>query len=343
MFKSIKIIVLSLLVCFQLNGCNNNIVEPNSTESTESIDSYTLKNIDSLGIYYGWLSSFNSSDNSWDQNNIAADIGQYDLFVIGGGIEETTHDDHSNSVSIITKVHNSYSTMILGYISIGNTSSLSIPVLKANIDKIADNLNADGVFIDEFGFDYWSDNEEMRTRQNTIVSYIKNKGMKVMVNAWDPDDVFISESNNPTVLGDGDYYLVESYVMTSATKQTFDDYRTRMEKITAASETNGVEFYGISTTAEASSEFDQDLYDYLYLSAQVDSLSGVGWGTLNYSASGTDNGVMPYRSVSSDYSEVYYLTSDDITVESDNEIISYSIESGTLSLTYSDYSIDVFL
>ncbi|PKM90416.1 MAG: hypothetical protein CVU87_02275 [Firmicutes bacterium HGW-Firmicutes-12] len=105
-------------------------------------------------------------------------------------------------------------TRIFGYIYLGN-KSISLNILKNEIDSIAE-AKWYGVFIDQFGYDF----NETRTRQNEIVDYVHSKGLSCFVNAWFIDDALgneIDPEHNPTgepsLLGKGDWYLLESFLM----------------------------------------------------------------------------------------------------------------------------------
>lgn len=118
-------------------------------------------------------------------------------------------------------------TKLFGYVNLGpnnpedpleNWRLANLNEVKGYIDNIA-NSDWYGVFIDQFGYDF----QETRQRQNEIVDYAHQKGLKCFVNAWFPDDVMGSDihpDNNPqgepTHLQAGDYYLIESFLMSGS-------------------------------------------------------------------------------------------------------------------------------
>lgn len=102
---------------------------------------------------------------------------------------------------------------IFGYINLGGDELPSVEKLKSEIDRIRDN-GWYGVFMDQFGYDF----KETRRRQNEIVDYAHEQGLKCFVNAWFIDDALGNEVDplhNPngevTHLGSGDWYLLESF------------------------------------------------------------------------------------------------------------------------------------
>lgn len=103
---------------------------------------------------------------------------------------------------------------IFGYVNLGGDPLPPLSKLKTEIDRLAE-AGWYGVFIDQFGYDFG----ETRERQNEVVSYAHEKGLTCFVNCWFVEDAFGQEIvpfSNPqglaTTLGEGDWYLLESYL-----------------------------------------------------------------------------------------------------------------------------------
>ncbi len=160
-------------------------------------------------------------------------------------------------------------------------------------------LDADGIFFDESGFDFklagYTD-PDMRVRQKAVINYTHSVGLKVFINAFDPDDIFTKQSGNPLVLTAGDKYLYESYIFSAGTRETFSAYRTKVDKLRSAIVQTGIEVYAVSTTVAANGAFVQADFDFLTLSAIADGFQGISWGTENFSAT---SAAMPFRTNSS--------------------------------------------
>lgn len=163
-----------------------------------------------LLIYYGFPSALNGIPSL---DGIAQALSEYDVVVLGGGLQEPAHPDHANVVQIISKVHAlSPSTLIFGYIDLGvSTFNYSIPEMQGYTDnwKIT---GADGIFWDDAGYDFLTP----RARQTAMILYARSKGMPSFMNSFNPDDIFGDTAGpyNPTgastVLGQNDLFLLES-------------------------------------------------------------------------------------------------------------------------------------
>lgn len=118
-------------------------------------------------------------------------------------------------------------TRLFGYVNLGPDNPYDpLPLwrqaglgnVKEAIDRIADS-GWYGVFIDQFGYDFG----ETRIRQNVIVDYAHSRNLKCLVNAWSPDDAMGAEINPrynplgvPSHLGQGDFYLIESFLQSDS-------------------------------------------------------------------------------------------------------------------------------
>ena len=233
-----------------------------------------------LAIYYGWPSSLNSAENQWDLDNVAADLAQYDIVVLGAGLEDSSHGDHQNTKDILAKTAVA-NVDFYGYIDTADGQSANETKID-NWDAMGDRLV--GIFCDKFGFDW----NITRQQQNNLVNYIHNKSLKAFVNAWDPDDVF--DGNPAHKLDSNDWYLAESYQIVNGAYQSGTDWRTKSDKMISYHASEGTQMACVTTYD--SSAFDQDKLDYSFLSCILDGFDAWGWGEENFSAS---NAVMPYR------------------------------------------------
>lgn len=242
-----------------------------------------------LAIFYGWPSSLNSATNGWDLDNVSDDLAQYDMVVLGAGLEDSSHGDHSNTVSILAKTAVS-NVDFYGYITISSSQS--------SIETSVDNWKAMGsrivgIFCDEFGYDY----ENGRSKQNDVVQYIHDAGLDAFVNAWDPDDALsnaVESTYNPAgtahKLGSGDWYLAESYQVSNGSWVSESDWTAKSNKMDSYKSSTGVKMATIATAG--SGGFSQSKFDYCYVSTMLYGFDACGWGENNYSAS---DSVMPFR------------------------------------------------
>lgn len=289
------------------------------------------KTLKHFAIYYGYPNSLNSSVNSWNNGLVITDLAHYDSVVFGAGLEEVGHADHANTVAIISGLS---STKSFGYIDIGKTLNKSVATIQASIDKWNLMTGVYGIFLDEFGMDYKATgvtDADYRIRQKTILDYVHSKGLKAIINAWDPDDVFIKQSSNPLTINSGDSYLYESYFLSSATRDTFANYRAKIAKLQAAKLAHtGLEIMAINTTA--SDSFTQGLFDSMSLAAIADGIDGIGWGEANYSATAPMNAIMPLRTIASQTK--LYCFDQAVSVNNVSETLTYRANNVAISIQY---------
>lgn len=314
---SITSVFSLLLTVVIITGCSAKGVDTPSTtpesqptpEAPETPVTVTTRKMKNLGVYYGWLTGIDNVHNTDYSNRVdlaAVEIAKYDRFILGAGLEETSHGDYANTLTIIEKVHEKNSnTGLYGYVCVGTCAggNPNITAIKNSIDKW-DTMGIDGIFFDEAGFDYAqpgdSADSDTRARLASAVSYAHSKGLKGMINAWNPDDIFVKEPSNPIPWQSGDSFLFESYMYAESGNNivlsdagSFSDFRIRINKA-LSNKPAGVELWGVSTTGEAVSSFNSSHWTNLIKMAWADDLTGIGWGTKNYSA--VDNS-MPFRAV----------------------------------------------
>lgn len=173
-----------------------------------------------LLVYYGWLNSFNSATHGWNNENVALEMAQYDIIVLGDGIQQTSHSDWSNTSVIVPRIKAlNPSCEIYGYVTTNQTDSN----WKTKVGEWETNLGVHGIFMDESGYDYGSSTTNGRRAFNWKVDYIHSKDMKCFVNAWNADHVLTTVNDtsyanstwNPdlleTNLDKDDIYLLESF------------------------------------------------------------------------------------------------------------------------------------
>ena len=202
-----------------------------------------------LLIYYGWMSSFNSADNGWDNEKVAQDMARYELVVLGAGIQDSSHGDYSNSSVIIPRILElNPDCKVFGYISATETES--------NFESKVDDwksIGVNGIFFDEAGYDYGTVATNGRAAINSKVDYVHGEGMICFMNAWNIDHIIGTENdasypnstwNSPTKaakLNSNDWYLLESFAVNTVAYTgdlaTASDMIARGEKATARRET----------------------------------------------------------------------------------------------------------
>jgi hypothetical protein len=170
-------------------------------------------------IYYGYPIAIHGA---WSVNSAVAAYQGYDLVVFGDLYNDPEHDSYEDTCAIMTELKRvKPHIQLVGYVPVGNNATLSLSEEEI-IQRIDwwSTMGADGVFLDEFGYDYLV----TRERQNFCVSYAHSKSMFVFVNSWNDNYVFSNTLNEvpwisgfepnpdglPCLLNERDYSLYEN-------------------------------------------------------------------------------------------------------------------------------------
>jgi hypothetical protein len=249
-----------------------------------------------LLVYYGWLNSFNSSSNQWNNEKVAQELAKYDLLVFGDGIQTSSHGDYSNTQVIIPRIKElNPNALIFGYVTVNQTL--------ANFKTKADDwetLEVDGIFLDEAGYDYGKTRAEFNER----CMHVKNlaHASRCFANAWNINHVLGTENDssypNTTYNADGyeslldenDFYLLESFAVNTDSYTSNNGYASKTDwkaRGEAAQEKrNEYEVSMVACNIIADSDNDgQDRFDFCHRAAQMYDLDGNGSSDSNYGAS----------------------------------------------------------
>ena len=175
------------------------------------------------GVYYGIPSLVNGSGG--DTDAAAEEFNDFRFMVFPDGLESSGHPDYNNSYIITSNLHTgTNNTEIYGYVPIGGVlgENLTLSQISNRIYQWYNNYTPfiDGIFLDEFGYDYIV----TRERQNKCVDWVHSYGLKVIANGWNPDHClgmvddpgFPNSTYNsnlePTHISNGDAYCWENWV-----------------------------------------------------------------------------------------------------------------------------------
>lgn len=238
---------------------------------------------DRLLVYYGYPSLINGANG--DIDTAAAAFGAYDLVVLGDGLADPSHPD-SNNTNLIMQNTAVSQTRFFGYVDVGvSTQNLSaVEIQTAIIEWL--NLGADGIFLDDFGYDFGTSRE----RQNLAIDYAHSYGLPVIANGFFVDDVFSSDVDanfNPngdaTHLTAADFYLYESYQIQEGSPVSGATWRDKADALAAYRASLGTQILAV-TTNDADNTFSQSQFDYAWYSALLDGYEGFGWGEFEFSS-----------------------------------------------------------
>lgn len=233
-----------------------------------------------IKIYYAYPSALNYPNNNYNLDLVANDFAQYDIIILGNNLDSLSHPDRNNTINILNKsVLNN--TEFCGYIRTGDGQSIN----ENKIDNwISMSNKITTIFCGEFGFDFGI----TRQQQNDLVDYIHSKGLKVMVNSWNPSDIFDGTPNHK--LNNNDWILLESYQIINDEYRSKENWRERANKVIIYKQTYNINVACITTSLV--DNYNQNKWNYAYYSAVIDGFDAIGYGEKFYSAS---NSLMPYR------------------------------------------------
>jgi hypothetical protein len=237
----------------------------------------------SLLIFYGWPSTINGVNR--DIPKAVSHFNQYDIVVIGGGLESPKHMDHNQTRQIIKNAKSKF----YGYVPLGNRQQDMRLSDKEIADRIAllKGMGAKGVLLDEFGFDFGVD----RDRQNKAVIAAHGKGLKVIANAWNSDDVFLPDAAGvKPALKPDDAYLWESYRFIEGKPVALKVWRDKADKVEAGKKLHPLLVYSVSTNKVIPSDVPL-IFTHQWFSAAIDGHEATGWG---YPAFAAGDSKAPY-------------------------------------------------
>lgn len=265
-----------------------------------------------LLVYYGYPIAYKGL---WDTAAVASEIAaNYSVWVVGDTYGDPAHEEYATTTAIVSSVRAS-GVKVYGYVPIGqNTSGLSLAQMQVRVDQW-DTIGVDGIFLDEFGFDYGN----TRTLQKSIVDYVHGKGLPVCANAWTAEDFMCDNVNelpwpsndwryqnfvtgNPTNLPltrtAGDSYLIENFCFSNTGPGDVFDVQERSALTTALAASKGVEVWALAVLPESSpGNLDEALLGHLgtlenvgaYIAANafLYDITVVGSGGFSFGSNGT--------------------------------------------------------
>jgi len=267
---------------------------------TQMIVQATYKKPSDILFYYGWMNSFNSAVNSWNNELVAHDMAKFQLVVLGDGIQESSHGDYANTQIIIPRIQAlNPNTKIFGYVTVNQSL--------ANFEDKCDEwetLGVDGIFLDEAGYDYGTTTTNGRAAFNTKVDYVHalTNANLCFANCWNMDHIIGTENDvsypnttwNPSLVASNltfnDWYLLESLAVNTTAYSSAGGYATKGEwaarglKATGHRGTYGINVASVGIIANTDSDA-QDLFDFCFASACMWSLEANGSSDTAYGAS----------------------------------------------------------
>ncbi len=233
---------------------------------------------ESLLIYYGYPSLINGA--SGKLPSASAEFARYDFVVLGGGLQDPKHADHGNAKAIIATTKG---TEFFGYSALGNRpksdSCLALKAIEGQLEDWAA-MGVKGVLFDEFGFDYGV----TRSRQNDCATAAHRAKLRVIANAWKPDDVFLpDEKGLKPALDKTDIYLWESYRYREGKPESATDWRAKADRVSAGRKALPLSVFSVSTNTEQPKN-PSEPFAHQWFCAAIDGHTATGWGYPNFAA-----------------------------------------------------------
>lgn len=288
---------------------------PVSKQIDMAINKLNGNSIEKVLLYYGYPIAINGAWNVEDAVNI---YRTYDVVVLGDTYQNPEHDTYEDTVAIIKKLAEvAPDVRVVGYVPIGldkswEDSNLTMDELKLRVNQWND-IGVHGIFLDEFGYDYFV----TRERQNEIVNYCHSLGKFVFANSWSVEycfnpnpmeiswlpDFYPNPEGIAPVLNENDYYLYENLFYTTeklddgsfdvecASVWRIDDvlrYYTE-PKINGKSyyETYGTKICSLDGIPSAYNKTQQNIMKSIsIIGAAILNITSVAFGDENWGASG---------------------------------------------------------
>lgn len=273
-----------------------------------------------LLIYYGFPIAFKGI---WGTNGVIADISaNYKYWVVGHTYQEPTHAEYASTTAIIQGVR-AAGVKVYGYIPLG-TSNYNYTIQE--IGDITDQwaaIGVDGIFLDEFGFDYGS----TRQRQVDAVSAIHAKGLPICANAWVFEEFAcdtLAETGwpvgdwkynrwltyNPNDIASpaapGDSFLIENFCYDNTGPSVIWDTQERASLIRPVATAKDIELWAVAVFGETTpgtldltkiGSFDNldQCGEYISANAYLYDISIVGSGGFSFGSAGNPVWAPLYR------------------------------------------------
>jgi len=246
-----------------------------------------------LLVFYGWVNSFNSATNGWNNESVANDMAKFGLVVLGDGIQDPGHGDYANTSVIVPRVKSlNPSTIIFGYVD----ATLALSTFQIKVDQWV-TLGAHGIMVDKTGYDYGTN----RAAFNQRVDYIHGKGKVAFINCWNTDHVLgvANDASYPNTtwnsglvasrLNSSDWIMLESLAVNTDSYAGNDGYTTKLDwsgrisKAITLRTTFGVNFASVGIINDSNAE-GQNLFNFAFNSALMASLEANGTSDSSYGA-----------------------------------------------------------
>lgn len=227
-----------------------------------------------LGIFYGYPQTLGSTP-----ERLVAYINQYDLFVFGDGLQNTTHAQHQ---LLVEAMKQNIRAKVFGYISVGKIKSWSETELSQHISDWKTKVNVHGIFIDEMDLSLAPAGTDMPTRMGNVMKKVRESGLLIFGNGPNPVDLFTAAGGIEKKWQPGDFYLAENFAQKIANTDDFNRYRFNVNRLKSFSARLGVRVICYQDTdLWPSGRKASEIFDQLSFTGKIDGCAGVGATSLS--------------------------------------------------------------
>ena len=145
--------------------------------------------------YYGYPIAINGA---WNAEKAANQYAKYDLWIVGDNYNNPSHETHQETRNVINRLKVLKPNIeIFGYVPCAGGRDpndeykdpcLTVEQIKERINWWVD-MGIKGIFLDEWGFDYYN----TRERQNEIMEYVVSLNLTPFFNSWKDEYTFSSK------------------------------------------------------------------------------------------------------------------------------------------------------
>lgn len=253
-----------------------------------------------LAIYYGWPSAVIFQRGSGTA--VSEQFGQFAVVVLGAGLNHASHPDHLYAQSLIRDLRR-HNVEVYGYIDAGVITQprpVSFTELESEIDAWR-GMDVTGIFLDDAGYEYAGpvSYADYRQRLAALVQSTHAAGLRVFLNAWNPDDLFQPTGSDGTpvpipTLYDTDLVLAESWFVSNNRFVNPTTWYHRVEKLAAYRKQHTFRLACVATGSPPSGMLESSQLEAAYWAAVMYGCDFFQYTSPEYSAGALPHGNVLY-------------------------------------------------
>lgn len=263
-----------LLICVSLVA----LLSACGASSMAGEDQLTVRPRGRLAIYYGWPSRVNGAGGNVDQ--AVAAFAAHDLIVFGDGLQYPSHPDHIRARQIIARLV-AGGAEVYGYVDMGvTTQNLPLTTAQQYVDAWRA-MGVQGIFWDDAGADFGV----TAARRNALLAYTHERGLRVFINAWNPDDALAGTTSGSAQLTAADLYLAESWLIGDGRYMDLRAWAAKSDRLMSLRQRTGVRIAAVATGDTSGDSRDPaHPFQMAWWGAAMYNLDFFGYTTPGYSA-----------------------------------------------------------